>query len=353
MLKRLLYIPCAILTMLTLLSACNLETLEDTFNLKEDFNLKKIFSNDNEVGSKKSIPAQTDEEMEFPEVQLRKGDSGQDVEALQMNLIKIGYDVKQTKVFDEETTWAITDVQLQQEKIEPTGLYDQETRESLEEVKNGNQSINPGEELAKPENKEKDGVKIVDNPHDIFAVVNKESALPDDYIPHHLVTPDIPFPFTKDLPKKQLRQVAAIAIEEMFSAAEEDGIELYGQSGYRSYDRQDVIYASNVEAHGEKEANNFSAKPGESEHQSGLTMDVTSAAMKFDLTTDFAKTEEGKWIEKHSSEYGFIIRYLKGKEEITGYQFEPWHLRYVGKEAAQEIMENDLTLEEYLDEKIH
>lgn len=134
----------------------------------------------------------------------------------------------------------------------------------------------------------------------------------------------------------------------MFQAGDGDGMDLFAQSGYRSYKRQVSVFASNVEQHGEEAANNFSARPGESEHQTGLTMDVTSPGVDYRLTTEFGDTKEGIWLKENAADYGFIIRYPKGKEAITEYQYEPWHIRYVGKTAAQEIMSNDMTLEEYL-----
>src|SRR5690625_2696214 len=133
-------------------------------------------------------------------------------------------------------------------------------------------------------------------------------------------------------------------------ASDEEGLTIFAQPGYRSYDRQDTIFTSNVDEHGEKEANNFSARPGESEHQSGLTMDVTSEDVDFQLTVEFAETEEGKWLKENAAEFGFIIRYPEDKEDITEYQYEPWHLRYVGKKDAEEMVKKGLTLEEYLEE---
>ena len=95
-------------------------------------------------------------------------------------------------------------------------------------------------------------------------------------------------------------------------------------------------------------ANITSAYPGRSEHQTGWAVDVTSASMGYDLLQSFIDYPEGLWINNHCSEYGFIIRYPKGKTYITGYDYEPWHLRYVGVEAAKEITASGLTLEEYL-----
>ncbi|WP_337020524.1 M15 family metallopeptidase, partial [Oceanobacillus massiliensis] len=192
------------------------------------------------------------------------------------------------------------------------------------------------------------GTEVIANPYDQIALINKEHALPADYIPEDLVIPDVPFPFAEDLPKKQMREAAAKSLEQLFNKANEAGLELYAQSGYRSYERQDAIFASNVLKHGEEEANTFSARPGESEHQSGLTMDITSPNVNFDLITEFGETEEGKWIQENAAEFGFIIRFPEGKEEITKYQYEPWHLRFVGKKAAKDIMSQGITLEEYL-----
>lgn len=181
-------------------------------------------------------------------------------------------------------------------------------------------------------------------------LVNKEYALPQGYVPEDLVVPDIPFSFEEYLPKKLVKKEVAEALEEMFNSAKADGIDLYAVSGYRSYDRQDQIFRYNVNQHGEEYANQFSARPGESEHQTGLSMDVSSSSVNYGLIQQFGETEEGKWVSENASKYGFIIRYPESKQEITGYIYEPWHLRYIGKEAATIIDQKQITLEEYLDE---
>lgn len=191
---------------------------------------------------------------------------------------------------------------------------------------------------------------IVSNPDDILALVNKKNKLPSDYTPHNLVVPNVPFPFESYHSKKLMRNDAALALEDLFKKAEEDNIKIYALSGYRSYERQASIFASNVKKNGLEKANQFSAKPGESEHQTGLAMDLTSPSVNNVLTQSFGQTKEGKWVKDNASEFGFIIRYPKGKEHITGYQYEPWHLRYVGKEVAQEISDKNITFEEYLGE---
>ncbi len=193
-----------------------------------------------------------------------------------------------------------------------------------------------------------DGKAVVQNLDDLLIVANKERNLPSNYEPKDLVTPNVPFPFKEDLPKKKLRKEAALSLEVLFKAAEEDGLELLAQSGYRSYDTQVSIFAFNAEQKGEDVANKTSSKPGQSEHQTGLSMDVTSQEVNFELVEAFGETKEGKWLAENAHKYGFIIRYLKGKEEITGYQYEPWHLRYVGVDHAKKIHEQGITLEEYL-----
>lgn len=298
-----------------------------------------------------SNPTDTDEFSEIPDESLQKKDSGEEVKQLQLALNEIGYELNPTGEYDETTTWAITDFQLQHDNILVSGIYDEETKQLLEELIKNNDIIKAGDGL--PQKAEpaftNSGTEIIANPYDQLGLINKEHALPDDYIPEDLVIPDVPFPFAEDLPKKQMRKAAATALEELFEASEESELELYAQSGYRSYERQDAIFAANVDAHGEEAANNFSARPGESEHQSGLTMDVTSPGVNFDLVIEFGETKEGQWIKENAADYGFIIRYPEGKEDITVYQYEPWHLRYVGVKAAQEIMSQGITLEEYLE----
>ncbi|HET7615667.1 MAG TPA: M15 family metallopeptidase, partial [Bacillales bacterium] len=108
-------------------------------------------------------------------------------------------------------------------------------------------------------------------------------------------------------------------------------------------------FQSNVDQYGSAEkANQVSARPGQSEHQTGLSMDISTPEIGVDLDQNFGETKAGKWVAAHAADFGFILRYPKGKEDITGYEYEPWHLRYVGKKPAKTIMENHLTLEEYL-----
>ncbi|MGE5553331.1 MAG: D-alanyl-D-alanine carboxypeptidase family protein [Betaproteobacteria bacterium] len=183
-------------------------------------------------------------------------------------------------------------------------------------------------------------------------LVNKEHALPADYVPDDLRVVEIPFLSSEDSPKKMLREVAAAALENLFAAAEQDGIQLVGISGYRSYATQAEIFNRNATRYGSEEAaNRVSARPGESEHQTGLAMDVSAPSVNYQLTEALGQTEEGDWLEENAARFGFIIRYPEGKEDVTGYQYEPWHLRYVGVPDAVQIAEGAVTLEEYLQDE--
>lgn len=194
-----------------------------------------------------------------------------------------------------------------------------------------------------------DGDKqVVTNPDSIYVVVNKERFFPEGYEPTDLVEPQVKFSFDEPHEKRQMRKEAATALEELFQLAEDDGITLNAVSGYRSAQRQTSLYNNYVQTKGEEYANKVSAKPGTSEHQSGLTIDVSSPSVGNQLEQVFGESEEGKWLAAHAHEAGFIIRYPEDGESITGYIYEPWHIRYVGKEAAAAIYEQGTTLEQFL-----
>lgn len=191
------------------------------------------------------------------------------------------------------------------------------------------------------------GKNIVTNETDIAVVINKERGLPDKYEPTDLTEPNVDFSFSGKSEKRMLRKEAAQALEKLFKQASADGIKLYGVSGYRSRATQVSVYNNNVKTQGQAEADKVSARPGFSEHQTGLAIDVSSQSAKFALEETFGATKEGKWLAEHAHEAGFIIRYPKGKESITGYSYEPWHIRYVGADIAKVVYENHWTLEEY------
>lgn len=153
-------------------------------------------------------------------------------------------------------------------------------------------------------------------------IVNKQYHLPQSYRPG-------------------INQTAYQALRSLQKEAKEQGLSLPLVSGFRSYEDQKYIYNNYVLRDGEELANTYSARPGESEHQTGLAFDIGV------IDNDFGDTPEGIWLNENAHRFGFIIRYLKGKEQITGYQYEPWHIRYVG-DVAPKIKEQNVTLEEYL-----
>ncbi|MGE6599719.1 M15 family metallopeptidase [Bacillus proteolyticus] len=184
-------------------------------------------------------------------------------------------------------------------------------------------------------------------PDAVDVVVNKHRKLPSNYRPNDLIVPNVKFSFDEILEKNYMRKESAIALEKLFFLAKQDGIVLHAISGFRSEKYQQSVYRRNVETQGQLQADKVSAKPGHSEHQTGLTMDVSADSVNNTLETQFANTAEGTWLKNNAHRAGFIIRYLKGKEHITGYSYEPWHIRYVG-EIAKDIYEKNITLEEYL-----
>lgn len=176
----------------------------------------------------------------------------------------------------------------------------------------------------------------------ITRLVNKNHSLPADYVPSDLV--ELSLASTRTT---QMRSEAAVALGNLFAAARNSGLTLYCCSGYRSYDTQASLYQWNVDTYGTAGAELVSARPGMSEHQLGLAMDVTSMSVGFDLVESFAGTPEGLFVKNNAHKYGFIIRYPQGQTGITGYAYEPWHLRYVGTEVATTIYNSGLTMEEF------
>jgi D-alanyl-D-alanine carboxypeptidase len=192
-----------------------------------------------------------------------------------------------------------------------------------------------------------DSIEAVTQPESIQVLVNKQYKLPEDYVPEDLVDVKVPFIFKEKSEKRKMRKEAAAAVEQLFSGAEIDGIHLAGVSAYRSYSTQKSVFNNYVQSDGVQKAKTYSALPGTSEHQTGLAIDVSGIDGKCPAEDCFSETKEAKWLAKNVSKYGFVLRYPKGKEGITGYKYEPWHIRYVGKEIAKDIYSKGITLEEY------
>ena len=166
----------------------------------------------------------------------------------------------------------------------------------------------------------KNGVTYIDG----YLIVNKTYTLPSSY-------------------GNGLTNVTIEAFNKMQAAAKVDGLNIYISSGFRSYSYQKTLYNNYVNRDGVTVADTYSARAGHSEHQSGLAFDVNT------INDSFANTEEGKWLNDNCYKYGFILRYPKGKSDETGYQYEPWHFRYVGVELAEKLYNNGnwITVEDY------
>lgn len=187
---------------------------------------------------------------------------------------------------------------------------------------------------------------IANDSEGYLKLVNSDNILDESYEPYDLVIPNVNLVADRSDEKNLVREEAAKALEEMFKAANEDGISLFLNSAYRGYDSQVYLYEEDTVAAG-SDTSDYVAKPGASEHQLGLALDITSMNMDFELEEAFEDTPEGIWALDNAYKYGFVLRYIKGKEDITGYQYEPWHYRYIGnKEISKLCHDKNLTLEE-------
>lgn len=172
-----------------------------------------------------------------------------------------------------------------------------------------------------------------------YILVNKKNKLNSDFIPDNLI--EVKF---CSLDKFYLEEETANAYEQMCLDSINEGLNISIISAYRSYDEQKELYNTYLKLYGKNYVDKYVARPGHSEHQTGLAIDLES--LECDI---FRNSKEYLWIRENAHNYGFIIRYQKGKENITGYSAEEWHIRYVGKKAAEYIYKNNITFEEYYD----
>ena len=183
-------------------------------------------------------------------------------------------------------------------------------------------------------------IKLVTNPNKIDVLVNKNNILEKYYHPYDLKKINEKY----SNKNKYLRKEACKQFEKMAKDALKQGYYIKAISTYRSYFYQKELYNHYIKTMGKKKALIASAKPGHSEHQTGLAVDISGS---FGDYNNFDKTPEFKWVKNNSYKYGFILRFPKGKEKTTGFKYEPWHYRYVGIKKAKYIYLNNLTLEEY------
>lgn len=208
--------------------------------------------------------------------------------------------------------------------------------------------INQASEPTVSENQESFNKSLysLDDPASLWFIVNKQRSAPANYVPAGLRQPNVAVRASGSN-EMLLRDEAATATEQLVAAAKAEGVNLMVVSGYRSYGLQQSVYAGNVAREGQAEADKTSARPGHSEHQTGLAVDLGGTNGICQLQTCFSQTPEGKWLAANAYKYGFVIRYPEGQEGIVGYTFEPWHLRYVGPELATETQKNGQTLEQF------
>ena len=183
-------------------------------------------------------------------------------------------------------------------------------------------------------------VKDIKNPDSLMVLVNKLNRLKSNYVPHDLEQISLNYATNN----KFLRKEAKENFEKLSSDAKKIGYSIIAVSAYRDYDYQENLFNNYVKEKGENYALKCSAKAGHSEHQTGLSVDVMGSNNDYD---QFEKSKEFDWMKNNSYKYGFILRYPKGKEYITGFKYEPWHYRYVGKDIASIIYTEGITLEEY------
>ena len=185
-------------------------------------------------------------------------------------------------------------------------------------------------------------IREVKDPDNLLVLVNKYNKLPDDYEPTNLVDFDIKYKISKY--EKPMRKEAHDALIKLIDDINKEGMNLWINSTFRTKDYQNGLFTKSVKNNGLEHALIYSAKMRHSEHETGLAVDMSSVKGMLD---GFEKYKEYTWLINNAHKYGFIERYPKGKEWITGYAYEPWHYRYVGVEVATKIKEEGITFEEY------
>ncbi|MEA3424193.1 MAG: D-alanyl-D-alanine carboxypeptidase family protein, partial [Bacillota bacterium] len=223
---------------------------------------------------------------------------------LQESLKIAGYYTAMDGVYGSGTEGKLIEFQNSVDGLEANGEYSQGTKSELQKIRNEKLAPNLGDDL-------------------VF--INKKYYLPSDFVPKDLREVDVRK--TKSI---ELASHVAEKTEEMFADAEKDGLIMYLASGYRSYSYQEGIFSRRVTNKGLESTLKVVAMPGQSEHQTGLAIDITSEAMGYGLEQSFEQQPEFKWMIENCYKYGFILRYTKDKEDITKYVYEPWHYRYIG-----------------------
>ena len=190
-----------------------------------------------------------------------------------------------------------------------------------------------------------------DQENGLFLLVNKD---PENHLDPSYKAEDLEpikyYAADRNKYTRFMRAEAAEAFHRLVETAAEEGIDIVMTTAYRSYEFQQILWDNYVAQKGEEEANKTSARPGESEHQTGLAVDLSTSEIDYRNSSDFADTAAGRWVAENAHKFGFILRFPEDKTDITGYSYEPWHIRYVVLTAAAYIYEENLTLEEYLEQ---
>ncbi len=193
---------------------------------------------------------------------------------------------------------------------------------------------------------DKENPTLIKDVNSMFVLANKANHFPEDFVPVDLVSPKTRYAGGGD--RNKMRQIAADALDELVAGAMQAGHDIKNVSAYRSIAYQKILFDNYAANDGIAAANKYSSKPSFSEHHTGLCADVSSPSMSFGLGQEYIDTAEGAWLAQNAHQYGFIIRYPLNKEYITGYTYEPWHIRYLGIPLATYLYENELTFEEFL-----
>ncbi|HWL22731.1 MAG TPA: M15 family metallopeptidase [Ureibacillus sp.] len=253
-------------------------------------------------------------------------------------------EVQEQEVVQEEQN-EVTEEDTMKEEQQPEKTNEQTEEVNPEASKEESVEVSNGKEDGNDEDKNSNESDVIadDNGYIVgqtlpseptyikgVLIANKKYPLPKDYNPGESVE-------------------ARAAFDEMAQAALKEGYKITAFSTFRSFDYQTTLYNRYVERDGKNNADRYSARPGYSEHQTGLGFDVGEVGREdLWLTSEFGETEVGKWLVANAHNYGFILRYPEGKEHITGYMYESWHFRYLGKQLATEVKASGLTLEEFL-----
>jgi D-alanyl-D-alanine carboxypeptidase len=184
----------------------------------------------------------------------------------------------------------------------------------------------------------------------LLVLVDKSHGLPANYVPASLISlHDYGIPVNNY--SIRARYILVRDLQDLIATGEAAGHYLVVASAYRSYAEQTSIFSSYVQDYGLEEANTFSARPGQSQHQLGTAIDFTTAEMGYGLSQTFGSTPTGQWLLANAYKYGFYLSYPQGQESVTGYRYEPWHFRYLGRQNASELQQSGLIMQTYLEER--